>query len=227
MCIRDRRYPAYTASRPEIARLSVESGLSIAAIVRDGDDLVILDVVGDTTPSHLALRIGMRVPLEPPIGTIFKAWGARDEIDRWVKLLVQQYGGDRDRHLAAIAALRTRGYSLGGEHDLDLELATALQRVNQQDGDVRALEVALIIADKLRNSRHSKQPNADEPVNSIIGPVFGPAGDVVLTLNAYGPLGSVRRRDLDRLVPVLLRAATRMTRLTGGRLPAVWPHGEP
>jgi DNA-binding IclR family transcriptional regulator len=215
------QFPAWEAAREESARLAGQTGFSVAIICRDGDDLVIADMLGDSRPRHLHMRIGTRVPLRPPIGTIFKAWGSNQELAEWVDGLVAEFGGDRNRHLSSIAALRSRCYSLGGEHDLHLGLEAALARLSRSDDDLRALEVALVVADKIRNF-DTEAGTAAEAVNSVIAPVFSPDGDVVLTLNMYGPLGSITRGDLPDVVPPLLHAATAVTQRTGGRLPASW-----
>lgn len=215
------QFPAWESAREQAARLAGRTGFSVALIARERDDLVILDMIGDSRPNHLHMRIGMRVPLAPPIGTIFKAWSPVEEIDAWVEALVAEFGGDRHRHLSAIAALRSRGYSLGGEADLHLGLEAALARLNRRDDDTRALEVALVVADKIRNFDRDPE-HADAPVNSVIGPVFGPDGDVVLTMNLYGPLGTIAEHDLPELVPPLLQAAAAVTQRTGGRLPTSW-----
>ena len=215
-------FPAFDAARGEAARLAGTTGLSVAIIARDGEDLVILDMLGDTQPAHLHMRMGMRVPLQPPIGTIFKAWAPTKEIDEWVDRLMAEFGGERSVHLSAIATMRSRKYSLGGEHDLNLELEAALRRLDRHDSDVRALEVALVVADKIRNFQSSDGRRSDDLVNSLIGPIFDNDGSVSMTLNVYGPLGTIRRSDLPNLVPVVLQASAAVTARTGGRLPAYW-----
>ncbi|GAA1840048.1 hypothetical protein GCM10009836_19140 [Pseudonocardia ailaonensis] len=211
-----RRYPGFVRGREEMVRLAARSGLSCAVIVREGEDLVILDMLGNTQPAHLQMRTGQRVPLVPPVGTIFKAWAGPEELGDWIDRMQAGFGGDRDVYLGAVSALRARGFSLGGEHDLQLQLEE-VSRATARQADDRVLEVALIVADKIRN--YSTAADGDEPVNSVIGPVFGPDGQVTMTLNLYGELGSVRQRDLDRITPRLLETCARVTQLAGGRLP--------
>lgn len=211
------QYPAFVHGREEIVRLVGRTELSCAAIVQDGADLVILDMLGNAQPAHLHMRIGMRVPLVPPVGTIFKAWTPVDELDAWVDDMHAQFGGERTEYLASITELRARGFSLGGEHDFHLELESALRRATANTTDDRVFEVAMIVADKIRNYSNAK--NGDEPVNSVIGPVFGPDGRVVMTLNLFGELGSVRQRDLPTIAPSLLESCVRITQRAGGRLP--------
>jgi DNA-binding IclR family transcriptional regulator len=221
------RHRPYALGRPDVVRLVAETGLSCATIVRDGEDLVVLDMVGSTAPAHLSMRVGNRVPLVPPVGTIFKAWAGTDELEAWLTAMQHEFGGERATYLGSIAALRSRGYSLGGEHDVNLELESALRRIDSDGaGDDRVLEVALIVANKIRNYRDSGRPD-DEPVNSVIGPVFDHDGQVVMTLNLYGELGEVRQHDLPEITPKLLDTTARITQKTGGHLPAGFPPPSP
>jgi DNA-binding IclR family transcriptional regulator len=214
-----RQYPQFVHGREEIVRLVASTGLSCAAIARDGEDLVVLDMLGNSQPAHLYMRIGTRVPLVPPVGTIFKAWAKPDEMDAWIAAMQAEFGGERSEYLSAVTTLRARGFSLGGEHDFHLDLESALRRATRdQPDDGRVLEVAMIVADKIRNL-----PDLEDdatPVNSVIGPVFGPDGQVAMSLNLYGDLGSLRHRDLPAVVPALLETCARATQRAGGRLPA-------
>ncbi|WP_432825613.1 IclR family transcriptional regulator [Dactylosporangium sp. CA-092794] len=214
-----RRFQPFVIGRPDVIDLVAETGLSCAVIVRDGDEVVVLDMLGNSRPAHLYMRIGSRVPLAPPVGTIFKAWAPARELDEWVDRMCTEFGGDRTAYTSSIAALRARGYSLGGEHDVHLELEAALRRVAKDPADNHVLDVALLVANKIRNYT-TGGIDEDEPLNSVIGPVFNADSQVVMTLNLYGELGSARLQDLPRLVPPLLATANRITQKTGGVLPA-------
>ncbi|GAA1839991.1 hypothetical protein GCM10009836_19040 [Pseudonocardia ailaonensis] len=214
-----RQFPQFVHGREEIVRLVAATGLSCAAIARDGEDLVVLDMLGNSQPAHLYMRIGTRVPLVPPVGTIFKAWAEGDEMDAWIAAMQAEFGGDRSDYLSALTTLRARGFSLGGEHDLHLDLESALRRATRdQRHDGRVMEVAMIVADKIRNLPALLEDEA-APVNSVIGPVFGADGQVAMSLNLYGDLGSLRQRDLPSVVPALLETCARATQRAGGRLP--------
>lgn len=217
-----RRFPPLVLGRPELIDFVAKSGLSCAVIARDSDDMVILEMLGNPEPAHLYMRTGTRVPLVPPVGTIFKAWSGADELGDWLDQMAQEFGGDTATHEAAVAALRARGYSLGGEHDFHMDLADAVGRIEKQGGDSRILEIALIVADKIRNYNEEEGEEA-EPLNSVIAPIFDSSARVAATINAYGEFGTLRKYDLPRIVPQLLSTAIRITEKSGGRL----PHGFP
>ena len=216
------RYPPLVVGRNDVLQLVARLELSCGVLGREDDELVILDMIGNPEPAHLQMRIGDRVPLVPPVGTIYKAWADADEQGRWLDQMVRQFGGNRLGYAAAVAALRARGFSLGGEHDFNLELEDALTRAQSEGEDDRVLEIALIVANKIRNYISEEGDDA-EPINSVIAPVFDSSARVIATLNVYGEFGKVRMSDLPTIVPELLLTAVRITQRSGGRLPPGFP----
>jgi DNA-binding IclR family transcriptional regulator len=218
------RFPPLVVGRMDVLQFVARSGLSCAVIGREDDELVILDILGNAEPAHLQMRIGDRVPLVPPVGTIFKAWAGGDELSQWLEEMSREFGGTMSSYESAVAALRARGFSLGGEHDINLELEDALQAARREGEDGRVLEVALIVANKIRNYSVAEGTDA-EPINSVIVPIFDADANVVATLNAFGEFGSVRMGDLPKIVPDLLSTAVRITQKAGGILPPGFPLG--
>lgn len=219
-----RRFRPFVFGRTDVIEFVARTGLSCAMIAREDDELVILDMLGNPEPAHLRMRIGNRVPLIPPVGTIFKAWSDSAELADWLDQMGREFGGNAATHDAAVAALRARGFSLGGEHDFHMDLADAVGRIEKEGDDRRILEIALIVADKIRNYSEEEGEDA-EPLNSVIAPVFDSSARVAATLNAYGEFGTVRKNDLPRIVPDLLGTAVRITQKSGGRLPQGFPAG--
>jgi DNA-binding IclR family transcriptional regulator len=200
------RYRTYVEGRRDMLRLV------------DGDDMVVLDIIGDTEPSHVRHRIGARIPLLPPLGTVFRAWGPAEDILSWLDKMDNHYGGDRSTHLAAISEVRSRGYSIGGELDLHIELDNALETISDQEVDSysKQLSVAIIVADRLRNT--TPDPNG-KAINYITAPVFGPEKGVVMSVNLFGRPGQIRHADIDRIASRLLATTESIRRKTGGVLP--------
>jgi DNA-binding IclR family transcriptional regulator len=216
------RFPPLVVGRTDVLKFVARSGLSCAVLGREDGELVVLDILGNAEPAHLYMRIGDRVPLVPPVGTIYKAWADREELDNWLEEMSHEFGGNTASYEAAVAALRVRGFSLGGEHDFNLELEDALQAAQREGEDSRVLEVALIVANKIRNYTAAEGTDA-EPINSVIAPIFDSSAQVVATLNAFGEFGSVRMGDLPRIVPDLLATGVAITQKSGGILPAGFP----
>lgn len=211
----------FQEARVEMVGLAAELGLSCSICALEGDEMVILDIAGDTRPSHVSTRVGKRFPLAPPLGTIFKVWCSPQELHDWMARMEREYGVARETQLTVISAIRSRGYSLGSEQDFNVQLDAALRRLAREDSDVQGLTVAMMLADKLRSSEAIPVDDEQaEPVSYIVGPIFGPDQRVAMSLNLFGQPGEIRRRDVDRLAPKVLAASARVTRQLGGSTPS-------
>lgn len=82
-------YPAARLAEAPMERLSEDLDLSCIAsqaLIRgDGDDeIVILAAAGSRRPFGVNIQPGQRMPLVPPLGSVFVAWAGDEEIDRWL-----------------------------------------------------------------------------------------------------------------------------------------------
>jgi DNA-binding IclR family transcriptional regulator len=195
--------------------LAYETGLTSSICVRDGEECVILDMAGDVQPAHLPSRIGRRIPLAPPLGTIFKAWGTPEEVHEWLTAMATHYELDFDSQVEVISTIRSRGYSLGGEQDFDIPLDAVVRRLERKDTDLTGISVALMLADKIR-AYHAGSVDGDRSVDYIVGPIFDHRGQVVMSLQLMGAPGQIQMRKVDALAQTLLAATKRITSQIGG-----------
>ena len=109
-----RQFEVVDYTRDEMRRLSDDLGVQCVASAAIGEEIVLLGRSGDPEPLGLSVQVGQRLPLVPPLGTVFLAWSGPDEIDRWLRHLGP---GAADEQLAryrqAVTAVRRRGYSIG------------------------------------------------------------------------------------------------------------------
>jgi DNA-binding IclR family transcriptional regulator len=212
-----RRFPGYVAARTEIFRLAEQTGLTSSICVRDGDEMVILDMAGDVAPSHLPSRIGRRIPLAPPLGTIFKAWSSPEEVREWLSSMATQYELNVDDQIGVISTIRSRGYSLGSEQDFDIPLDAVVRRLSRKDSDLTGISVALMLADKIRAYRGATEDiELHGTVDYIVGPVFDHHGRVMMSLQLMGAPGQIERGTVDSLAATLLESTQRVTERIGG-----------
>jgi DNA-binding IclR family transcriptional regulator len=68
-------HPAVACANEEAQRLSTELELSVAVTAAAGDDIVFLGRMGEHRPRDIAAYAGQRIPLTPPVGAVFVAWG--------------------------------------------------------------------------------------------------------------------------------------------------------
>ncbi|MBI3227637.1 MAG: helix-turn-helix domain-containing protein [Mycolicibacterium cosmeticum] len=68
-------HPAIACANDEAHRLSTELELSVAVTAEAGTDIVFLGRMGEHRPRDIAAYAGQRIPLAPPVGAVFVAWG--------------------------------------------------------------------------------------------------------------------------------------------------------
>ncbi|MDZ7882809.1 MAG: helix-turn-helix domain-containing protein [Mycobacterium sp.] len=76
-----------TYARPEMARLSAETGVPACLFIPSSDDLVIADLTypdGEDT-RHLPLQAGDHIEFGPPLGAVLAAWAGQYTVDTWLR----------------------------------------------------------------------------------------------------------------------------------------------
>ena len=190
-------------ARPAMERLSAELGLQCLASAAIGTEIVILGRAGAPVPLGLSVEVGQRLPLVPPLGTVFVAWSPPHEIDAWLRRLGASAGEDElARYRAAVATVRRRGYSVALEAEARARLGRALADVA---GDAGAAELRAQVLELVAELGHEEYilgeltGAARYQVNHLAAPVRDPDGRVVLALVL---LGFTDRIDAEDLAPL-------------------------
>ena len=79
-----RRLELVEFARAPMQQLAAETGLQCVVSSAMGEEIVFLAVAGEVVPFGPHVRVGQRIPLSPPIGTVFMAWSLPDEVDTWL-----------------------------------------------------------------------------------------------------------------------------------------------
>jgi len=208
-------HPAVDMARDAARQLAGETGLEVAVTTVAGDDIVFVARAGDPSPHGVPVHVGQHVPFHPPLGSVFVAWGGADP---W---LAQTEDPDAMRDV--LAAVRRRGYSVALEADARKALGRSLDELSRQPSDdrLRSDVDTMITALAQRDYQvRDVDPRRSYEVSMIAAPVFGPDGEVVLSLTLLGfpsaLLGSVVSEYGERVRDVALV----LTRRSRGRVPA-------
>jgi len=211
-------HPAVAIARAEAETVARALGLECLLTGRVGDMLIALARIGRVEPAVDVLRVGQRVPMIPPLGTPFLAWAGREAIEAWAAR-----GGDADRarHLAALAAVRRRGYAvtLLGPAQARLGALVSSLAAAPHAADLQA-RVATLIAE-LGDDYLLPDVDPDEPsrVGLISVPIFDAQGEVAYTLSLLGFPRPLRREEIDGFARQLTDASGAVMRQINGRLP--------
>jgi DNA-binding IclR family transcriptional regulator len=198
--------------------LSADLGLDCVASAAIHGEIVILARTGTPGPFGINVQPGQRIPLTPPLGTVFVAWSPTEEIDRWLSSVGPSVPQDKlERYRAAVDEVRARGYSIGlarGEYRRLVEALRAAgdePRASMEEGvlGLRTDEYALIELDRAASYR----------LNHIGAPVFGPGSEVALALFLIGFQDQIPAEQVPKYADRLVEACAKITRAIKGREP--------
>jgi DNA-binding IclR family transcriptional regulator len=212
--------PAADHAMPEMQALTDELGLDCVASSAIHDEIVILARTGTPRPFGINVQPGQRLPLSPPLGTVFVAWSGSGEIERYLARVGPSVSKERlERYRRAVTAVRARGYSVGLEGPpsppraaSSRSRAAAASHAPTLEESVRGVEIeeyALIDLDRAASYR----------LNHIGAPVFGPEGEIALGLFLIGFLGGVPAERVPEYAARLKTACERVTKAIHGRDP--------
>jgi DNA-binding IclR family transcriptional regulator len=220
-----RGYLGLTAARDRIVELSRLLRLSIVVGARDDDELII--VAHHEHEWDLgASRTGFRSPLVPPLGVLFYAWADEVQIEEWLSRgarVTSSSGIGPFR--SALERVRNAGYwaSLGGTMQ-DLTMRVAVRLADEQDPEVRLRLAAELLTAIDTNGGFVAGGLAETGGQDMVGgPVFGPAGNVVLTVTAVGSPGRVQKAGMRAVAHAVLETCSVVTKSIGGSSPVGWP----
>lgn len=202
------RFPALGETRVAIEELSRSVGYAVFAFIRDGEHVRLVDAVWDLGRPSPALRIGDLLPIEPPLGAVFVAWGGSDEIESWL-----DRGGSSPAIRAALTrrldASRAQGYviELRPPEQLLHELVRLLGRGQQMR---RAERIRTPMSGTENYLAGTVDANATYGVSTVSVPVIGRDGVVSMSLNLFGFEEVISGRELDRLSRATRAAADRL-----------------
>ena len=214
-------FPAVDTAMPEMQALTDELGIDCVASAAIHDEIVILARSGTPRPFGINVQPGQRLPLRPPLGSVFVAWSKQDRLERYLSRVGPSASKDaRERYRRAIAAVRARGYSVG------LEGPPPPPRRSPQ-GRRRGAAHAPTLEESVRGveieeySLIELDPAASYRLNHIGAPVFGPDGEVALGLFLIGFAGGIPAEQVPEQAARLLSACERVTKAIQGKAPDI------
>ena len=205
-------------ARPVMEELAARLSAQVVASSTVGDEMVLLATAGRPGPMWLAFTVGQRVPLAPPLGTVFLAWAGPDAVEAWLdRLGPGATQGDKDRLRSALGVIRVRGYALNLEAVANLKLSRAL---SGRDSRRAALAVAVEDLAHEEYLLQELEEGATYRLSQISAPVFGSDGSVALALTVVGLPEKLTGEEIPRYGDALLDAARHVTRSIHGSAPA-------
>ncbi len=219
--VAEQRYSLLAEARPEMAALSSRFDAACFAFSPELDHARLVHYSWPLGQSVPGVRLGETVPLTPPLGMVFVAWGPEAEFDTWLALAPT---ADADQ----AAQLRVQR---GAIRDLGFVVETSAPPTQQSD-------LAHVLDDRASPYRDGQLHRllaghgADEflltelgdarlhAVSGIGAPVFDAAGAVALSLNLVAFAAALPTSAIVEIGTAARAATDRVTAAIGGRRPA-------
>jgi DNA-binding IclR family transcriptional regulator len=197
-------------------RIALDLSAQCIASTRVGDELIFAASAGQSTSGAPTFPVGQRVPFAPPLGSIFAAWLAAEQADRWIGVGTDEV--QRQSYRKALAVVRERGFAVGlprqkGHRTFSDRLKGQVESSEIQRGDFEDLIAGL----QFDPAEMAAEPGEDALM--ISAPIFDPAGNVVVSLTVQGFTPPTRPAKAQANVTRVVQGANRITAALGGHEP--------
>ena len=176
-----------------------EFDLECLASVPLGGELVVVARGGRPRAGGPLALVGARLPLVPPLGTMYVAWSEPAEIESWLDRADPSEPASRiARYRDVLASARALGYSVGVVVDGQAEAVAPVA------GDPARLDL---------------DPNEAYSVSYIAATAFDETGGVALVINLDGFRAALGPDAIAEVAAALTETAGAITRAVHGRVP--------
>lgn len=197
-------------ARPEMEGLSAALSGRCIATVPVGGELAIAASAGRARHEAPGTLVGQLLPNAPPTGSIFAAWLADEQAQKWLGRL--RNPDRRQSSRTALRSVRARGYSLGLINDGQRKFSARLEAIAAGQADTAGLEEMI---EDLSYDPEILSPAVYTSVRLVTAPVFDRSGQVTLALTLYDfpkPLApSLVESYITRVVEAAARVTTKLT----------------
>jgi DNA-binding IclR family transcriptional regulator len=212
-------HPVIDVARDEARALAAELDLDVVITAQAGTDAVFLARGGAHHPRGFPTHVGQRMPLRPPLGSIYVAWGPANAIEAWLGLAPKTVTGEQLREVLRV--VRARGYSVGLDADHRRHLGQAMEERAEHPRSRGSADLSALVEDLGRDPYNvlDVDPASSYDVSSIAAPVFGPRGEVAVALNLVGFTAGMSGRDVAAYGERLRDTGLVLTKRTRGLVP--------
>ena len=214
-----RQVRAVDAARADIEAVAVDLNLECLVSVAVEDTVVVVSAAGvGASPHGAPSRVGISFQLAAPLAPVHVAWAGPQAERRWLAQARTILGPVAvEAALAELASVRQRGYAVSA----GTQAAAEFERTVHVTSDSAAPDLSGVLPSLLARvgAGPADLDNATE-VTSLHAPVFGPDGQVALSLTLNGFSGTESAQRLRQCLDRLLVAARNITEKLGGSPPS-------
>lgn len=213
--------PALRDGQQAVERLSEQLDLEVVLTAATEDEIVVVGRSSGSSGFGEVIHVGQRMPLRPPLGTIFLAWAPEDAVDAWLErarpsLTVDERAAQRQ----ALRSVRARGYAVGLESTKRRDLTRFVAEMADNGSDASAA-LEQLVAELAHTPYHLDELDAGTTydVGLVAGAIFDAHGRVCAALTVNGLRPGMSGADVEQIGQLVLAEVTRITKATHGRPP--------
>jgi len=185
------------AVRDRIDALAATYGVDCAMLTKVGQEAVFV-LTADHSPQAQRVCVGHRVPIVPPLGSVYLVDADEDEVARWLAAAPGQDEETIARLRANLATVRQRGYSLSLAQQGPTERMSLVSDYSEHGLPEHVRRFKQLIADTAQLYEPEIVDGGTYSLHSIVVPVPTPAGMPPIALRmanlpADTPAAVVRR----------------------------------
>lgn len=214
--------PGIRFALAEMDTLSLDLQLETFVTSASDDEIIVVGRSSHASQYGTVLTVGQRLPLAPPVGSVFLAWSSADEIDRWLQRAQPSPTAERiEQYREIFASVRERGYSVILESQARRGLARELARQHAKDTPGDSDDIASLLTELSHTPFQAMNLGDDQGhgIGMIAAPIFDASGNVTAAIAASGFAPTVSTAELLRVGEKLQGAALVITKRTLGRVP--------
>ncbi|MRH93361.1 helix-turn-helix domain-containing protein [Nocardia sp. SYP-A9097] len=171
-------FPLRRLAAEAIRRLADAHGMPAFLAEREGDSIVITEVIG--SPSVPWMRAGRHIPFAPPVCREFIAWAPAAARAEW---LAAADPAHRPRLETVLDVIRTRGYSVERLADDSAPMLEALAALRHSPvTDPLRHRLSAMITELITIDYLPDELGEHNAVVSVAAPIFGADGEVVASI---------------------------------------------
>ena len=201
-------------AREEMEAVAAEVDAECHAHVLHGKQIVVVSSAYPPRTNAPPSRLGMRLPLVPPFGEVFMAWSDHESKARWLDELGAAVGSAQRQAICSdMQQIREHGWAFTVRTQDTADIDSVLETIALH-GYTPATErqLAQIIASV---GAYDDPAHFDDlpagAVRTVSAPVFGPSGDLVLTISLRYLQPDRPIADIRQHIARLRRAARSVT----------------
>jgi len=212
--------PAIRAAQAEIAVLSAELQLEITLTAPTDDEIIVVGAAGDASEYGSVLQVGQRLPLSPPLGSVFLAWSPPGRIEEWIARARPSLGPiEIERQHRVLEAVRNWGYAIGLESPARQGLGDAVAHARGAVAGPGTVDDLLAALAKVPYQLSSLDEQRSYDVSMIAAPVFDTNRRVCAAITVSGLAPAASPTDIVAVAERVRGAALVITKRARGRLP--------